>query len=47
MLSAQAGKLADMIVIAGDPLTSISAIGEVELVVRSGYALNPAWIRID
>ena len=41
------GKLADMIVIAGDPLTDISAIRGIELVVRGGYAFNPAGIRID
>ena len=36
-----------MIVIEGDPLASISAICEVELVVPGGYAFNPAGIRID
>jgi imidazolonepropionase-like amidohydrolase len=41
------GKFADMIVVAGDPSTSISAIRKVELVVRGGYAFNPAGIRID
>ena len=41
------GKLADMIVVAGDPLKSISAIRDVELVVRGGYAFDPAGIRID
>jgi len=40
-------KLADMIVISGDPLTEISAIRGIELVVRGGYAFNPAGIRID
>ena len=40
-------KLADMIVISGDPLADISAIREIELVVRGGYAFDPAGLRID
>jgi imidazolonepropionase-like amidohydrolase len=40
-------KLADMIVVSGDPLTDISAIRGIELVVRGGYAFDPAGIRID
>ncbi len=41
------GKLADMIVVAGDPLADITVLGEIELVVRGGYAFDPAGIRID
>ena len=43
----EAGKLADMIVIKGDPLKNISAIREIDLVVRGGYVFDPRGIRID
>ncbi len=41
------GKLADMIVVAGDPLADISAVREIELVVRGGYVFDPAGLGID
>ncbi len=41
------GKLADMIVVAGDPAADISAIRHIALVVRGGYVIDPAAIRID
>ncbi len=40
-------KLADMIVVKGDPLADVSAIRELALVVRGGYAFDPAGIKID
>jgi imidazolonepropionase-like amidohydrolase len=43
----EAGKLADMIVVDGDPLKDISAIRKIALVVRGGYAFDPAGLRID
>lgn len=41
------GKLADMIAVAGDPLADITALREIDLVVRGGYAFDPAGIRIE
>ena len=41
------GKLADMIVLRGNPLSSGSAFGRIELVVRGGYAFDPAGLRIE
>ena len=40
-------KLADMIVLRGNPLSNDSAFGRIELVVRGGYAFDPAGLRIE
>ena len=37
----EAGKLADIIVVNGDPLQDLSALGNVELVVKNGKIINP------
>ena len=37
----EVGKLADIIVVNGDPLTDLSALGNVELVVKNGKIINP------
>ena len=37
----EAGKLADIIVVNGDPLQDLSAVGNVELVVKNGKIINP------
>ena len=37
----EAGKLADIIVVNGDPLRDLSALGNVELVVKNGKIINP------
>ena len=37
----EAGKLADIIAVNGDPLQDLSALGNVELVVKSGKIINP------
>jgi imidazolonepropionase-like amidohydrolase len=41
----QAGKRADLVVVAGDPLKSISNIRNVEAVIRDGKVLNVSRIR--
>ena len=40
-------KLADMIILRGNPLSNHSAFGRIELVVRGGYAFDPAGLRIE
>ena len=37
----EAGKLADIIVVNGDPLQDLSALGNVELVVKNGKIIDP------
>ena len=37
----EAGKLADIIVVNGDPLVDLSALGNVELVVKNGKIIDP------
>ncbi len=37
----EAGKLADIVVVNGDPLQDLSALGNVELVVKDGKIINP------
>ena len=37
----EAGKLADIIVVNGDPLQGLSALGNVELVLKNGKIINP------
>ena len=37
----EAGKLADIIIVNGDPLQDLSALGNIELVVKNGKIINP------
>lgn len=37
----EAGKLADIMVVNGDPLQDLSVLGNVELVVKNGKIINP------
>jgi imidazolonepropionase-like amidohydrolase len=39
------GKVGDLIVVAGDPLQDVSAIANVELVVKNGSMLDPKQLR--
>ena len=41
----EAGKLADIIVVNGDPLQDLSALGNVELVVKNGKIINPGELQ--
>lgn len=44
----ETGKSADLVLLAGDPLTDIEAVGRVELVVKEGrvvYAVEPTGRR--
>lgn len=43
----EAGKLADLVVIAGDPLRDISSIRNVDLVIKDGMVIDPTKIAFD
>jgi imidazolonepropionase-like amidohydrolase len=42
--SIQAGKLADLVLVAGDPTADISAVRNTKLVVKDGVVFDPARI---
>jgi imidazolonepropionase-like amidohydrolase len=43
----EAGKLADLIVVAGDPLHDLARMADLELVVKNGAPIDPRGIRFE
>ncbi len=43
----EAGKLADLIVVDGDPLRDLARMAHLELVVKNGVPIDPRTIRFE